>query len=126
MTALVGRILENRGFECTRAENGWKALELTRCLLPDLLVLDVNMPFVNGFNILSALRNDPGTSSMKILMLTGADSPEDVIQGLGRGASAYLCKPFQPFEFVRHIKELFPDPIPTGSRDTFRFPVICG
>jgi CheY-like chemotaxis protein len=118
MSALVGGILASRGFECIYAENGWEALELTRSSLPDLLVLDVNMPFVNGFQVLSALRDDPSTSSMKILMLTGADRPEDMVQGLDRGATAYLCKPFKPFDFVLRIKDLFPDLIKTRSRDS--------
>jgi len=118
MSALVGGILVSRGFECIYAENGWKALELTRSSLPDLLVLDVNMPYVNGFQVLSALRDDPSTSSMKILMLTGADRPEDMTLGLDRGANAYLCKPFKPYDFALRIKELFPDLTKTRSRDT--------
>jgi DNA-binding response OmpR family regulator len=72
-------------------------------LVPDLLILDVNMPFINGFDVLSALRDDPSTSAMNILMLTAADSPEDMTRGTKLGATAYLCKPFRPFQFVLRI-----------------------
>ena len=106
--ALVSGVLRGRGFECHEARNGRQALELARTLIPDLLILDVNMPFINGFDVLSALRSDPSTSAMRILMLTAADNPEDLEHGTELGATAYLCKPFQPFQFVLRIKQLLP------------------
>lgn len=105
---LVSVILRGRGFECKAGGNGRHALELTRTVLPDLLVLDVNMPFLNGFDVLSALRRDPSTSATNILMLTASDRQEDVMRGIDLGASAYLCKPFQPFDFLLRINGLLP------------------
>jgi len=114
--ALVSRILRSRGFECREAKNGKQALELSREWLPDLLILDVNMPFANGFEVLSALRLDPSTSAMLILLLTAEDGQEDVIHSIKLGASAYLCKPFQPFDFVLRIKDLIPSLAETRLR----------
>lgn len=103
---LVSAVLRARGFDCYAARNGRQALELARTLSPDLLILDVKMPFINGFDVLSALRSDPSTAGMRILMLTAADSLEDRTRGTELGATAYLCKPFQPFQFVLRVKEL--------------------
>lgn len=107
--ALVSGILRNRGFECRETADGQKGLELSRRLLPDLLVLDVRMPFINGFSVLSELRNDPSTRALRVLMLTGANEPEDIQRGADLGASSWLCKPFRPFDFVLRLKQFFPD-----------------
>ena len=106
--ALTAGILRGRGFECHEATDGRQALELARTLLPDLLILDLNMPFVSGFEILAALRNEPGTAAMTILLFTAAGGQEEVTRGTELGASSYLCKPFRPFDFLQRIKLLLP------------------
>jgi CheY-like chemotaxis protein len=104
IVALTSGILRGRGFECHEAKNGREALEMSRVLLPDLLILDVNMPYVNGLDILQALRSDPSTAAMKILMFTAAGGEEDVKRGGQLGADSYLCKPFRPFDFLQRVK----------------------
>jgi CheY-like chemotaxis protein len=114
MVALAAGILRGRGIDCHEAHNGRQALELARTLLPDLLILDVHMPFMSGFDILSALRADPGTSAMRILMFTGDDSHDAVRLGTSLGANSYLCKPFRPHDFLLRVKELLPNLGPAG------------
>jgi DNA-binding response OmpR family regulator len=105
---LTSGILRAKGFECHEAKNGREALDLARTLLPDLLILDINMPFVHGFDILTALREDPGTSAMRILLFTATESPDAVRLGSELGANSFLRKPFRPFDFLRRVKALLP------------------
>lgn len=108
MVSLAAGILRGRGMECHEANNGKLALELARTILPDLLILDIHMPLLNGFDILKAIREDPSTSAMKILIFTGDDTHDAVKLAAELGASGYLCKPFRPFDFVRKVKDLLP------------------
>lgn len=108
IVSLISGVLRGRGFDCSHASDGRHALELGRTLLPDLMILDLNMPFMNGFDVLTSLRRDPCTSAMTILMLTASDRQEDVVRGIELGASGYLCKPFRPFDFALRVKELVP------------------
>jgi DNA-binding response OmpR family regulator len=108
IVGLTSVILRGRGFNCYEAKDGRQALELARTLLPDLLVLDVNMPFINGFDVLSALRADASTSARKILLFTAVDAAGSVIKGSELGADGYLCKPFRPGDFLNHVKLLLP------------------
>ena len=103
---LTSGMMRSKGFDCHEAKDGRQALLLARTLLPELLILDVNMPFVNGLDVLFALRDDPSTSAMKILLFTAADGPDEVRLGIQLGASSYLRKPFRPFDFLQHVNEL--------------------
>jgi CheY-like chemotaxis protein len=123
ISALTTGLLRGRGFECHEARNGRQALELARTLLPELLILDVNMPLMNGLDVLRALREDPSTAALKVLLFTGSDSPNQVKSGLDLGASGYLRKPFRPFDFLRRVKEILPDlPVPPGKSNTGESP----
>jgi DNA-binding response OmpR family regulator len=106
--ALAVGILRGRGLECHPAKDGKQALELARTVLPELLILDIHMPFLNGLDVVAALREDPSTSSMKILMFTGDDDPAVVKLSTRLGANSYLCKPFRPLDFLRRVRGLLP------------------
>ena len=108
IVGLVSRVLQGRGYECHEATNGRRALELARTLLPDLLILDIKMPFVHGLDALTALRRDPSTAAMRILLFTAANGAEAVKLGGELGADGYLCKPFRPYEFVKRVTMLLP------------------
>ncbi len=104
--ALVEAAVGNAGFECRVATDGSAALETIRSWQPDMAVLDVNMPNRSGFEVLSALRNDPLTREIRVILLTARQQETDVIRGFGLGADDYVIKPFSPMELVARMKRL--------------------
>jgi diguanylate cyclase (GGDEF)-like protein/PAS domain S-box-containing protein len=92
--------LESDGKTVLIAEDGKGALNKTRTLLPDAILLDIMIPKVDGFNVARKLKKDKSTRHIPILMLTVADSKEDIIKGLDAGAIDYVTKPF----FVPEVK----------------------
>jgi DNA-binding response OmpR family regulator len=95
------------------AHDGEHALEIARRERPDLIILDVQMPGVDGFRVLDRLRQDPDQARTLIVMLTVKAQPEDVTLGLDAGADFYLPKPFKPAEIAslveRALQTLRPD-----------------
>jgi CheY-like chemotaxis protein len=86
--------------------DGSSALAEARTGLPDLAVLDVSMPGATGLEVCSALRADPRTAGIRILLLSAGASPADVAAGLAAGADAYLAKPFTVAGLVQQIRTL--------------------
>jgi DNA-binding response OmpR family regulator len=105
--ALVGLAVAKAG--CTvigSVADGAAALDLARADLPDLAVLDVSMPGATGLEVCAALRADPATARIRILLLSAGASLEDVAAGLAAGADAYLAKPFQVSALVHQVRAL--------------------
>jgi DNA-binding response OmpR family regulator len=86
--------------------DGTTALAAARSDLPDLAVLDVSMPGATGLEVCMALREDPATAGIRVLLLSAGASPDDVARGLAAGADAYLAKPFQVAALVQRIRAL--------------------
>jgi DNA-binding response OmpR family regulator len=86
--------------------DGAVALDLARGERPDLAVLDVSMPGATGLEVCTALRADPATAGIRILLLSAGASLEDVAAGLAAGADAYLAKPFQVSGLVHQVRAL--------------------
>jgi len=86
--------------------DGHLALSTARSALPDLAVLDVSMPGATGLEVCAALRADPATARIRILLLSAGASLEDVAAGLAAGADAYLAKPFQVSGLVHQVRAL--------------------
>jgi DNA-binding response OmpR family regulator len=86
--------------------NGTAALAAARADVPRLAVLDVSMPGATGLEVCSALRADPATAGIAILLLSAGASPADIARGLEAGADAYLPKPFSVAGLVLQIREL--------------------
>lgn len=99
--ASIRLYLEREGYEAIVAHGGRRALELARSELPDLLVLDLMLPEVDGYAICRALRAE---SSVPIVMLTARTTEEDKLRGLDLGADDYIAKPFSPRELVARIR----------------------
>jgi DNA-binding response OmpR family regulator len=98
--------LKAAGFAIGTAANGTDALVKTRSISPDLIVLDLMLPGLNGFDVCKALRRDPVTASVPIIMLTGLRSQFGRFAGFESGANAFLLKPFDSEELVSKVEEL--------------------
>ena len=92
--------------EVTAVADGTAALAAARLHLPDLAVLDVSMPGATGLEVCAALRADPATTGIAILLLSAGASLDDVARGLSAGADAYLAKPFSVAGLVSQIRTL--------------------
>lgn len=99
-------LLRREGFEVVVASDGEAALVKARAEKPDLVLLDVMMPKMNGFDVCQALRADPELAGMRVLMLTAKGRETEVSKGLGLGADAYMTKPFSTKELVAQVRAL--------------------
>lgn len=93
--------LEQDGFEVVEANNGKEAMEKLRTTLPDLILLDVMMPDMDGFTVLKMIREIGGTP---VIMLTAKGQEDDKVKGLELGADDYVTKPFSPRELTSRIR----------------------
>jgi DNA-binding response OmpR family regulator len=106
---LVSAVLAKSGFEVARATNGTDALELVRTRGPDLAVLDISMPNLDGIEVLKFVRSNPETAELPVILLSARAQEADVKNGYAVGASKYMRKPFSPSELVAVVRELLPD-----------------
>ena len=104
--ALVSAMLSRHGMVCHLADNGGTALELVRTMRPDAAVLDVNMPCMDGFQVLAFIKQDPSLASVEVVLLTSRQAEADILLGFGLGADDYVTKPFSPMELAARIKRL--------------------
>jgi DNA-binding response OmpR family regulator len=104
--ALVKTVLERSGHEVMTAGDGVEALALVRDRRPDLAVLDVSMPKLDGLEVLRSLREDDATSELPVVLLSARAQEADVALGFATGASAYMRKPFSPHELSARVGEL--------------------
>ncbi|HEX2075662.1 MAG TPA: response regulator [Geodermatophilus sp.] len=105
--ALVCLAVGRAGGTVTAAvADGAQALAAARTRPPDLAVLDVSMPGADGLEVCAALRAEPATAGVRILLLSAGASPDDVARGLAAGADAYLAKPFSVAGLVARVREL--------------------
>jgi class 3 adenylate cyclase len=97
-------IVNSMGVDCVQASNGPEALALARQHLPDLMLLDVNMPGMTGFQVMEALKADPDTAQIPVLMLTALADIDSRVKGLSLGADDYLTKPYSPRELMERVR----------------------
>jgi DNA-binding response OmpR family regulator len=103
---LVHTTLDNPAYRILQASDGLAALDLARKEYPDLLVLDWMMPGMSGIEVAGALRQDPTTCHIPIIMLTAKGQEADKEQGRAVGTYAYLVKPFSPLELLEKVQEV--------------------
>ncbi|HSS81620.1 MAG TPA: response regulator [Gaiellaceae bacterium] len=103
---LVALTLERSGHVVHRARDGEEALELVKRERPDIAVLDVSMPKLDGLELTRRLRGDPETSTVRIVLLTALVQESDVNDGLAAGAHDYVRKPFSPQELQERVDVL--------------------
>ncbi len=109
--------LEHEGFAVTAAGTGEEALKHLATQNPDLILLDLMLPGINGTEVCRRVKSRPATADIPIIMLTAKDSEADIIAGLETGAADYVTKPFSPRVLVARIHAVLrrPDPEPAGS-----------
>lgn len=103
---LVAFNLKAAGCEVITASDGAEALNKARRVQPNLVILDVMMPEIDGMEVCKLMRRDPATNSIPIIMLTAKASEVDRVLGLELGADDYVVKPFSPRELVLRVKKL--------------------
>jgi signal transduction histidine kinase len=103
MRAYVTRLLEGHGYTVEGAADGSEALDLARAFVPDLVLTDVMMPKMNGFELLSAIRTDQKLAGTPVIMLSARAGEEAKIEGLDAGADDYLIKPFAARELLARV-----------------------
>ncbi len=102
---LITAVLKKAGHEVIDVDNGAEGLLTVLAELPDLVVSDVEMPKINGFEVLSDMRNTPETAQTPVILLTSRSSQEDIYLGMSHGASAYLTKPFDPSKLLVAVNQ---------------------
>jgi DNA-binding response OmpR family regulator len=116
--------LDKEGFQVETAPDGEVALEIINKKLPDLVILDVNMPKVNGMEVCKTLRSDEQTRDLAVIMLTARDDEIDRVLGLEFGADDYVTKPYNARELILRIKALlkriFPVQNNPATKDIFQ------
>jgi two-component system, OmpR family, alkaline phosphatase synthesis response regulator PhoP len=104
---LVEVNLARAGYQVVTAFDGREALQKVEAEKPDLVVLDVMMPFMDGFEVLRNLKANPETAEIPVIMLTAKAQDADVFRGWQSGVDCYLTKPFNPMELLTFVKRIF-------------------
>lgn len=107
IATLINRILSKQGYTIRVTNNGAEALRLVEEFTPQLVVLDISLPGMDGYQICRYLRSNPETATLPVIMVTAMSRPSDQRQGFETGADDYLTKPFAPAELISRIESLF-------------------
>ena len=99
-------LLTEAGYSVTTAMNGRDAFAVAQADIPDLLILDIMLPFMDGFEVCRRVREIPALAGMRIVMLTARGREHETTHGLALGANAYLTKPFATRELMRVVGDL--------------------
>jgi len=103
---MITDLLKGSGLEVTVASDGVEALEQIEDLRPDLIVLDIVMPRMNGYEVCRQIKSNPKTQNIPVVMCSSKGEEFDRYWGMKQGADAYIAKPFQPTELVGTVKQL--------------------
>ena len=114
---LVGYTLKKQGYEVVTASNGLEGLKKAREEGPDLVILDLMLPGVDGFEICHRLRTEPQTARLPILVLSGKTGEADRDTALKVGANAYLVKPASPSEIIKQVESLLARKAAPGKKE---------
>jgi DNA-binding response OmpR family regulator len=106
MREYIRQCLKNPNYNITEAANGNDGFQKALSIIPDLIISDVMMPQMDGYELTRAIRENIGTSHIPLVLLTAKSSLESKLKGLKRGADAYLTKPFSPLELQLNVQNL--------------------
>ncbi len=103
---LIEYKLRNSGYSVVAVSDGAAALTKAKELRPSIILLDIMMPFMTGFEVLSALKSSDATREIPVLLVTAQSREEEVLRGLEMGAEDYITKPFSPNELAARVKKV--------------------
>lgn len=103
---LIGFTLRFAGFEVVLVSNGTEAIEQALSEQPDLILLDVRMPKITGYEVCRQLKENPATQSIPVVFLSAKGQEGEIEQGLALGAVEYIVKPFAPDELIDQVKDI--------------------
>ena len=103
---MITELLRGSGLKVTVASDGVEALARIQVQPPDLVVLDIVMPRMNGYEVCRRIKADPATQNVPVVMCSSKGEEFDRYWGMKQGADAYIAKPFQPTELVGTVKQL--------------------
>ena len=102
--------LELRGYEVLHKKDGARIMEQVSSFAPDICLLDVMLPFIDGFELISIIRATAGWQSVPIIMLTAKTQEKDAVRALDAGANDYIHKPFAPNELLARVRRYIKSP----------------
>ena len=102
--------LKKEGYDVTWRENGEEALKAIKADKPDLILLDIMMPVMDGYEVLRRLKEDENLGDIPVIMLTARAQEKDVVKGIDLGAEDYITKPFHPAELLARVKRILGKP----------------
>jgi len=103
---LIGFTLRFAGFEVVLVDNGVEAIEKVLVEQPDLVILDVRMPKMTGYEVCRQLKENPVTSTIPVVFLSAKGQEDEIQQGLASGALEYIVKPFAPDELADQVRDI--------------------
>ena len=106
---LISQHLKRKGIDTKKAYDGKKALQIVKKTKPDLIILDVLMPKMDGFELLQYLKSKPSYSQIPVIMLTVKSGPDDLDKGISLGTDFYLPKPFKLENLTQFIEAIIKD-----------------
>jgi Response regulators consisting of a CheY-like receiver domain and a winged-helix DNA-binding domain len=98
--------LEGHGFDVITAENGLLGIQKSEEAIPDLIILDLVLPDIDGYMVCKTLKRIPKTCNIPILIMSAKSQPEDLKKAFEVGANEYIVKPFETFKFLKVVKQL--------------------
>lgn len=105
---LLKRFLSKMDYDISTADNGTDAIHLIHNAIPDLVLLDLMMPGISGYEVLESLRDNQSTSNLPVVVISALDEEDDIRLAYEKGASAYLQKPVKKEELINKVLELIP------------------
>ena len=103
----LSKVIRRQGFDVVSAADGEEALKKVRSSNPDLVILDIQMPKLDGIEVLQRIKGSPETASLPVIMLTAKVGDEDTLKGYKYGANYYIPKPFEMDEVLQGIEMIF-------------------
>ncbi|RZA15252.1 MAG: response regulator [Lysobacteraceae bacterium] len=111
----IRRIVEKLGHDALTAEDGAAGVEAAKREIPDLILMDVVMPNLNGFQATRSITREPTTKHIPVILVTTKDQDTDRVWGMRQGAKAYITKPFSESELAELIAQYLGGPAPTAA-----------
>ncbi|HAS46449.1 MAG TPA: response regulator [Microscillaceae bacterium] len=99
-------LMKKQGYKVYIARDGAEAMDMIKEQEPEVVVLDIMMPEVDGYEVCSFIKNDDGLKHIKVIFLTAKTKPEDIEKGKEIGADAYMTKPFSTRNLMKKVKEI--------------------